>query len=118
MNRYEVGDEIARKYKERKKGILNSNALSALSNAIPSTIAFIGKIFMGSEDASKAEELLIKQDLILDILYEIDNKISYDIDEEIEPKDIRKIVLSEIKASGYDADEIIGMSIKSDAETE
>ena len=115
MNRKEVEDVIAWTLKERKKRVLNRNALDALFNAICNPIGSLGKIFLGREDALEAEKLRIKQDILLDILCELDDKISDASGDVIEQKDIKKIISGEIEARGYNVNEVIGVLITSDA---
>lgn len=117
MNSKEVEDEIARKFTERKKRVLNRNALNALFGAVSNPIGSLGKIFLGRKDALEAEELRIKQDTMLDILCEIDDKLSSAGEEVIEQETIRNIISGNIEARGYDVDEVIGVLIAAGAGT-
>lgn len=117
MNRKEVENEIAREFTKRKRRALNRNALNALFNALPDPIESLSRIFLGREDALEAEKVRIKQDIMLNTICKIDDKISYAIDKAIKQRDIRRIISGEIEASGYDVDEVIGVLIKPDAGT-
>lgn len=76
MNRKEAEDAIERKLVERKKRVVNRNALDALFHALPNPIGSLGKIFLGRKDALEAEKLRIQQDIILDLLCRIEDASS------------------------------------------
>jgi len=117
MNRKEVEDAIERKLAERKKRVVNRNALDALFHALPNPIGSLGKIFLGRKDALEAEKLRIQQDIILDLLCKIEDASSSTKDKALKQGEIINIISGEIEAHGYAADEVIGVLITSDAGT-
>lgn len=117
MNREEVEKAIIKKLQERKKGVVNRNALDALFQALTNPISALGKIFLGRKDALDTEEHRIKQGLILDILCKIEESLDKTRGKAMTQSDIINIVSGEIEAHGYAADEVIGVLITSDAGT-
>lgn len=117
MNREEVEKAIIKKLQERKKGVVNRNALDALFQTLTNPISALGKIFLGRRDALDTEEHRIKQGLILDILCKIEESLDKTRGKAMTQSDIINIVSGEIEAHGYAADEVIGVLITSDAGT-
>ncbi len=117
MNRQEVEKAIIEKLRERKKGVVNRNALDALFQAFTNPISALGKIFLGKKGALDTEEHRIRQGIILDILCKIEESLDKTRGEAMTQSDITNIVSGAIEAHGYAADEVIGVLITSDAGT-
>jgi hypothetical protein len=76
MDRQEIENAIKEELDKRKKKILNRNALSALFGAFANPLGALGKIFLGREDAINEEKHKIIQDVVLEMLFDIDDAIS------------------------------------------
>ena len=115
MNREEIEKAIEHSLAERKKHVVNHNALNALFGVFGSPTGSLGKIFLGKEDALATEKLRIQQNVILDLLCQIDDAISQ-AREEASKRGVDWIVISgEIEAYGVDAEEVTGARITPDA---
>ena len=71
-----IEKEIEQRIKERKKGVLNRNALRALFSCFSDPVGSLGSIFIGRHDALSSEKLQIQQELILDLLCGIDEVLT------------------------------------------
>jgi len=76
MDRQEIESAIVAELANRKRKVLNRNAISALFGAFSDPAGALGKIFVGRDDALEAEKQKIIQDVILDMLIKIDEAIS------------------------------------------
>lgn len=72
MNKVEVEAAIATRLEERKKSVLNRNAISALFGVFDDPVGVLGQIFVGRSGALDQEKQNIAQDIILDLLCRID----------------------------------------------
>ena len=115
LNREDVEKAIECRLAEREKRVLNRNALSALFSAVADPIGSLGKIFLGGEDALVNEKLHIQQDIVIDLLCQIDEAISYAIAEASKQGVDWTIISGEIEAHGVDTEEVTGARIASDA---
>ena len=75
MDTDDLEKAIAAKLEERKLRVLNKNAIGALFGMFPKIDA-LRKIFVGRGDALAAEEVKIKQDIMLEMVCRIDAAIS------------------------------------------
>lgn len=74
MNKEEIRGLIEIKLKEKKKNIRNRNAIEALFQMFPPASA-LWKVLTGSQESIALEKVNITQDMILDMLLAIDNKL-------------------------------------------
>lgn len=112
MNKEDVEAAIAARLQERKKAVLNRNAVSALFGAFSDPIAALGQVFMGRGDALDLEKQRIAQDVILDLLCKIDHAISQ-AGVESNRKGVTLAGLIETVAHGGES--VVGLSIASDS---
>jgi hypothetical protein len=77
MNKRDLKLAIEQRLNERKKSVLNRNAISAVFGAFSDPVGALGKIFLGSDDALAQEKQRIAQDVILELLCKIDESLSY-----------------------------------------
>jgi hypothetical protein len=115
MGRKEIEEEIAKQLHSRKGRVLNRNAIDALFLSVSNPVEALGKVFLGREVALEAEQHRIQQEIILDILCKIEESLNKTREKPITQSDIINIISGEIEAHGYDADEVIGLLITSDA---
>ncbi len=112
MNKEDVEAAIAARLQERKKVVLNRNALCALFGVFSDPIAALGQVFMGRSDALDQEKQRIAQDLILDLRCKIDDAISQ-AGVESNRKGITLAGLIETVAQGGES--VVGLSIALDS---
>ena len=112
MSREDVEAAIAARLQERKKAVLNRNAMNALFGAFSDPVAALGHIFMGRSDALDQEKQRITQDVIVDLLCKIDDAISQ-AGAESNRNGIALAGLIETVAHGGES--VVGVSIASDS---
>jgi len=98
MDRKHLEDKMHKRLNERKINISNNNAFEALFTLLPPAHA-LWKIFKGAGEKIQAERSAITQDMILDFLISIDNKLS-GITLSNKQKHVFKVLLESIVASG------------------
>jgi hypothetical protein len=76
MHNQDIQRAIDAQLVNRKRKVLNRNAISALFGAFSDPVGALGKIFVGRDDALDAEKQTIIQDVILEMLCKIDEAIS------------------------------------------
>jgi len=76
MDKQTIESAIHAQLMNRKKKVLNRNAINALFGAFADPLGALGKIFVGRDDAIAAEKQTILQDVILEMLCRIDDTIS------------------------------------------
>ena len=76
MNKSDVEAAIEARLSERKKSILNRNAIGALFGAFADPVGALGQVFLGRGDAIDHEKQRIAQDVILELLCKIDESLS------------------------------------------
>jgi hypothetical protein len=112
MNKEDVEAAIVARLQERKKTILNRNAMGALFGAFSNPIAALGQVFAGRSDALDQEKQRIAQDVILDLLCKIDDAIAQ-AGAESGRKGVTLTGLIETVAHGGES--VVGLSIASDS---
>ena len=76
MNMVDIQAAIEARLKDRKKSVLNRNAIGALFGAFSDPVGALGKVFLGRDDAIDREKQRIAQDIILELLCKIDELLS------------------------------------------
>ena len=76
MNMSDVEAAIEARLSERRRSILNRNALGALFGAFADPVGALGQVFLGRGDAIDQEKQRIAQDVILELLCKIDESLS------------------------------------------
>ncbi|MFH1236437.1 MAG: hypothetical protein V1685_05910 [Parcubacteria group bacterium] len=76
MNKSDVEAAIEARLSERKKSVLNRNAIGALFGAFADPVGALGHVFLGRGDAIDHEKQRIAQDVILELLCKIDESLS------------------------------------------
>jgi hypothetical protein len=76
MNKSDVEAAIEARLSERKKSVLNRNAIGALFGAFADPVGALGQVFLGRGDAIDQEKQRIAQDVILELLCKIDDSLS------------------------------------------
>jgi hypothetical protein len=76
MDKNEVEKAIEARLSERKKKVLNRNAIGALFGAFSDPVGALGQVFLGRGDEIDNEKQRIAQDVILELLCKIDDSLS------------------------------------------
>jgi hypothetical protein len=76
MSKSDVEAAIKARLSDRKKSILNRNAIGALFGAFADPVGALGQVFLGRSDAIDQEKQRIAQDVILELLCKIDESLS------------------------------------------
>jgi hypothetical protein len=76
MNKSDIEAAIEARLSERKKSVLNRNAIGALFGAFADPVGALGQVFLGRDDAIDHEKQRIAQDVILELLCKIDESLS------------------------------------------
>ncbi len=76
MNKSDVEAAIAARLSERKKSVMNRNAIGALFGVFADPVGALGQVFLGRGDAIDQEKQRIAQDVILELLCKIDESLS------------------------------------------
>jgi hypothetical protein len=108
MNKDEVEAAIAAQLNDRKKAVLNRNAISALFGAFADPIGALGQVFVGRGEAVDQEKQRIAQDVILELLCKIDDAISQ-ASEKSEKQGINLAGL--IETIAHASESVVGLSI-------
>jgi len=115
LNREDIESAIEHSLAERKKRIVNRNALNALFGAVADPVGSLGRIFLGRNDALATERLRIQQDIVLDLLCQIDDAISQSRKEASRRGVDWTTISGKIETYGVDAEEVTGARITPDA---
>ena len=76
MKKSDVEADIEARLIERKKSLLNRNAIGALFGAFTDPVGALGQVFLGRSAAIDQEKQRIAQDVILELLCNIDESLS------------------------------------------
>jgi hypothetical protein len=115
MKREEIEATLCHELEQRRKKVLNRNAIDALFGAFENPVGALGKIFVGRRDALEREQDSIRQELVLDLLCRIDEALT-EAQQKAQRSGIKWTEVSgKIEAIGVDTDEITGVRITSDA---
>jgi hypothetical protein len=112
MNKEDVEAAIAAQLQERKKAVLNRNAVRALFSTFSDPIAALGQVFVGRSDALDQERQRIAQDVILDLLCKIDDAISQ---AGVESNRKGVTLAGLIETVAHSGESVVGLSIASDS---
>lgn len=108
MDKKTVESAIEEQLANRKKKVLNRNAIGALFGAFSDPVGALGKIFVGRDDAIDAEKQRITQDVMLELLCKIDEAIS----QAAKDSGARSVVLQGlIETTAHGAESVVGVEI-------
>lgn len=117
-DRAEVAKAIETVLEQRKRRLVNKNAVRAFLSAWNDPFSALGQIFMGRADVIDAERQRIAQDTMLDLLCKIDDAMTVTLSELGQQELPRTIVQGLIEAQGKHVDDVTGLSIGHDATVE
>jgi hypothetical protein len=100
---------------QRKKSVLNRNALRALFVAFGNQGEALGQVFLGREDALEAERHRLQQERILELLVKIDAAIAQTASDLREIAGSTVLVQGLIEVVGEGTENVIGVHIAADA---
>lgn len=112
MNKSQVEAAIEARLSERRKSVLNRNAIGALFGAFADPVGALGQIFLGRGDAIDHERQRIAQDVILELLCKIDESLSL-ANAKSEQQGIK--INGLIETIGHGGESLTGLSIGADS---
>ncbi|MBD9599271.1 hypothetical protein IB252_05390 [Pseudomonas sp. PDM10] len=112
MKRQDLEQKILAELGDRRAGVVNRNAISALFGAFTDPVAALGKIFLGRADAIDAERLKIERGCILDLLCAIDDAL-VNVGEAAKAQGV--VIDGLIETVAFDVEDVVGVDLDSSA---
>jgi hypothetical protein len=111
MNKEELETTIASALEQRRKKLVNRNAIRALFGALDDPLGALGQVFFGRADVIEDERRKLQQDTILDLVCKIDDALAEAVSALKASGERSTIVDGLVETHGVNTNEVTGVHV-------